>query len=257
MQAAPGFFLDTMQSQAIGAPPRSMCTGFRGMEDTTKVSIFFYTGATCLYRVGPRPSGRITQPLGVRSSVAPTGLSEIPEASEASTAIPEVQLPGRRKRVSIISSILNYPPPTASTSQDQKPIAFQPAFPPFEWDFSAFGDQQPAENSPTIPVPVALAGKGPDDPNSQAGIGGYRTRHPRRPPSGPSGPGGPGSPGGPSGPNGPNGSGGPGGPNGPSGSGGPGGSGGPSGPSGPSGPGGPGGPGGTGGPQTGIPVRRP
>ena len=48
MPATPGSFLDTMQSQAFGAPPKSMCTGFRSMEDTTEVSDFSYTGVTPL-----------------------------------------------------------------------------------------------------------------------------------------------------------------------------------------------------------------
>ena len=53
MPATPGSFLDTMQSQAFGVPPRSMRTGFRGMEDTTEDSDLSYTGATPLYGVGP------------------------------------------------------------------------------------------------------------------------------------------------------------------------------------------------------------
>ena len=122
MPATPGSFLDIVQSQAFEVPPMSMHSGFRGLEDSTEVSDFTYRGVTPLYRVGPRPSGILIQPMGAHSSIALTGLSEIPEDSEASTAIPEVQLPGRRKRVSIISSILNYPPPTAFTSKEQKPI---------------------------------------------------------------------------------------------------------------------------------------
>ena len=53
MPATPGSILDTVQSQAFGVPPRSMHSGFRGLEDTTEVSDFTYTGVTPLYGVDP------------------------------------------------------------------------------------------------------------------------------------------------------------------------------------------------------------
>ena len=108
MPATPGSFLDTMQSQAYGVASCSMWTRFGGIKDITEVSDFYFTGVTPIYRAGPRPFGRVTQSLGACSSIAPTGLYEIPEVSEPPISFPEPQ--GGKKRVSIISSILPPPP---------------------------------------------------------------------------------------------------------------------------------------------------